>query len=185
MWSLFLMKLDGNRKYNLADAQVARKCDFGKNNNIFYIRTHLGHILSAGDSALGYDIYGANSNGIELDKYRGLVLPDAILIKKSYGESNQRKHRDAYGCKSSLTNMEVDESGVSEYEEFCRDLEENPDLRFNLSLEESLEELLADLDLSEEHEDNMRSEWKVVMIQTDVPSTLHACVEANFFSFFE
>ncbi|XP_021638834.2 uncharacterized protein LOC110634198 isoform X2 [Hevea brasiliensis] len=147
---------DGNRKYNLADAQVARKCDFGKNNNIFYIRTHLGHILSAGDSALGYDIYGANSNGIELDKYRGLVLPDAILIKKSYGESNQRKHRDAYGCKSSLTNMEVDESGVSEYEEFCRDLEENPDLRFNLSLEESLEELLADLDLSEEHEDNMR-----------------------------
>ncbi|KAL0353745.1 UNVERIFIED_CONTAM: hypothetical protein Sangu_0955800 [Sesamum angustifolium] len=62
----------------------------------------------------------------------------------------------------------------SEYEQFLRDLEENPDLRFNLSLYRNkeyqpsemasitdgedvpsvpLEELLADLDLSDEEED--------------------------------
>lgn len=63
----------------------------------------------------------------------------------------------------------------SEYEQFLRDLEENPDLRFNISLYRNreyqpsemgsvtdgddapsvaLEELLADLDLSEEEADN-------------------------------
>ncbi|KDP22056.1 hypothetical protein JCGZ_02478 [Jatropha curcas] len=148
----------GSSNYKLVDAQVARKSDLGKNNNIFYVRTHLGHNLSAGDSALGYDIYGANSNGMELDQYRNLVRPDAILMKKSYGESSQRKLTDSYGCTSFLTNMDVSESKPSEYEEFLRDLEENPELRFNMSLEESLEELFADLDLSEEEdeEDSMR-----------------------------
>lgn len=73
-------------RYALADAQVARLSDFGKNDTIFHIRTHLGHLLSPGDNALGYDLYGANLNDSELDKYRGLVLPEVILAKKSYEE---------------------------------------------------------------------------------------------------
>ncbi|KDP32452.1 hypothetical protein JCGZ_13377 [Jatropha curcas] len=148
----------GSSKYKLVDAQVARRSDFGKNNKIFHVRTHLGHILSAGDSALGYDLYGANSSGLELDQYRDLVLPDAILIKKSYGESSQREVKDSYGCTSSLTEMDVNESKPSEYEEFLRDLEENPESRFNISLEESLEELFTNLDLSqkEDEEDSMK-----------------------------
>ncbi|KAK6116181.1 hypothetical protein DH2020_008450 [Rehmannia glutinosa] len=77
-------------RYVLADAQVARVSDFGKNDMIFNVRTHLGHLLSAGDYALGYDLYGANINDIELDKYKGLVLPDVILIKKSYEKKIQK-----------------------------------------------------------------------------------------------
>ena len=37
---------------------------------MFYIKTHLGHILKPGENALGYDLHGANSNDIELDKYK-------------------------------------------------------------------------------------------------------------------
>ncbi|KAK6116098.1 hypothetical protein DH2020_008367 [Rehmannia glutinosa] len=121
-------------KYVLADAQVARVSDFGKNDMIFNVRTHLGRILKAGDYALGYDLYGANINDIELDKYNGLVLPDVILIKKSY----EKKMIQKCSWKLRSLDMEIDnaaEGGDNEYELFLRDLEENPGSVFNLSLE--------------------------------------------------
>ena len=117
-------------RYSLADVQVARVSDFGRNDTIFHIRTHLGHLLSPGDYALGYDLYGANLNDSELDKYRGLILPDAILIKKSYEEKHQRKRGKARAWKLKSPNMEVDDTARGrgdqdkvddEYEEFLRD----------------------------------------------------------------
>lgn len=168
----------GGSKYALADAQVARVSDFGKNDLIFSIRTHLGHLLSPGDYALGYDLYSANTNDMELEKHKSLILPEAILVKKSYEEKRQRKRGKPRSWKLKSLNMEVDETRNradeekvnTEYEEFLRDLEENPDIRFNISLYRNrdyqpsevasvtdgdlpsvpLEELLADLDLSDE-----------------------------------
>ncbi|KAK6129370.1 hypothetical protein DH2020_036886 [Rehmannia glutinosa] len=178
----------GGLRYVLADAQVARVSDFGKNDMIFNVRTHLGHLLNPGDYALGYDLYGANNNDIELDKYKGFVLPDVILIKKSYEEKRQKKRGKPRSWKLRSLNMEVDNTTAkgrdnaekmdSEYEQFLRDLEENPDLRFNLSLYRNneyqplemasvtdgedlpsvpLDELLADLDLSDEEVDDDHS----------------------------
>ncbi|KAG1362052.1 60S ribosomal export protein NMD3 [Cocos nucifera] len=171
----------GGSRYSLAYAQVARVSDFGKNDNIFTVRTHLGHLLSPGDYALGYDLYGANSNDLEIDKHKGLVLPDAILIKKSYEEKRRGKSGKPRPWKLKSLNMEVDGTSKNrvdgEYEEFLRDLEENPELRFNISLYRNkdyqpsemastgaaggddvpsvpLEELLAVLDLSDEEEQN-------------------------------
>lgn len=175
-------------KYALADAQVARLSDFGRNDIIFSVRTHLGHILNPGDCALGYDLYSANNNDIELEKYKGFVLPDVILIKKSYEEKRQKKHGKARPWTLKSLNMEVndaakgrdyEEKNYSEYEQFLRDLEENPDLRFNLSLYRNkeyqpsemasmtdgedvpsvpLEEVLANLDLSEEDVNDSNNE---------------------------
>lgn len=167
--------------FTLADAQVARLSDFGRNDTIFNIRTHLGNLLNPGDQALGYDLYAANNNDMELDKYRGLVLPDAILVKKSYEEKRQRKRGKPRSWKLKSLNMEVDdrlnkgdlEKMNTEYEQFLKDLEENPDMRFNISLYRNkeyqpseiastvdgedlpsipLEEMLADLDLSEDED---------------------------------
>ena len=42
-------------KFVLADVMVARSRDLGNNDTQFFARTHLGHILRAGDTALGYD----------------------------------------------------------------------------------------------------------------------------------
>ncbi|XP_041023813.1 60S ribosomal export protein NMD3-like [Juglans microcarpa x Juglans regia] len=171
----------GGSKYFLADAQVARVSDFGKNDTIFSIRTHLGHLLNPGDYALGYDLYGANSNDDELEKHKGLILPEAILIKKSYEEKRQKKRGKPRAWKLKSLDMEVDdrkgrveqEKMNSEYEQFLKDLEENPEMRFNISLYRNrdyqpsemtsvadgddlpsvpLEELLADLELSVEEE---------------------------------
>ncbi|MBA0731484.1 hypothetical protein Golax_020425, partial [Gossypium laxum] len=162
----------------MADVEVARVTDYGK---LFYVRTHLGHILKPGDRAVGYDLYGANNNDNELDKYQNLVIPEVILIKKSYEEKRQKKRGKPRPLKLKSLDMELDESKGrgyeekmnTEYEEFLRDLEENPELRFNLSLYRNkdyqpsemasvsdgddvpsvpLEELLADLELSEEED---------------------------------
>ncbi|KAE8691558.1 hypothetical protein F3Y22_tig00110889pilonHSYRG00071 [Hibiscus syriacus] len=173
----------GGCKYVIADVEVARVTNYSK---LFCVRTHLGHILKPGDRALGYDLYGVNSNVSELDKYRDLVVPDVILIKKSYEEKHQKRGKSRPWKLKSLK-MELNESRgrsngeklTSEYEEFLRNLEEDPELRFNLSLYHDkdyqasemtsmaddddvpsvpLEELLADLELSDEEDggDSMR-----------------------------
>ncbi|KAH6788915.1 nonsense-mediated mRNA decay NMD3 family protein [Perilla frutescens var. frutescens] len=173
----------GGSRCVLADAQIARVSDFGKNDTIFNVKTHLGHLLNPGDYALGYDLYSANSNDIELDKYKGLVLPEVILIKKSYEEKRQKKRGKPRSWKLKSLNMDTDVAAKGgnhdeklslDYEQFLRDLEENPDLRFNLSLYHNteyqpsemassvmdgedvpsvpLDELLADLDISDDDE---------------------------------
>ncbi|KAL6225609.1 hypothetical protein ACLB2K_004458 [Fragaria x ananassa] len=131
----------GGTRYALADAQVARVSDFGKNDTIFNIKTHLGHLLNPGDYALGYDLYGANSNDDELDKYKGLVIPDVILIKKSYEEKRLKKRSKPRAWKLKSLPVEVDAKGrgvqekeASEYEQFLKDLEENPDLVFGVNI---------------------------------------------------
>lgn len=139
------VNIGGDSKHVLAEVQVARVSDFGKNDTIFFVKTHLGHLLNVGDYALGYDLYAANSNDMELDKYKGLVLPEVILVKKSYEEKRQKKGGKPRPWKLKSLNMEVDISGATrgrvdeekmdaEYEQFLRDLEENPEMRFNISL---------------------------------------------------
>lgn len=54
--------------YQLADAQVARSSDFGNNDTMFTVRTHLGHLLQPGDNALGYDLQACNIVDPELEK---------------------------------------------------------------------------------------------------------------------
>ncbi|KAF6172650.1 hypothetical protein GIB67_041973 [Kingdonia uniflora] len=130
-------------KYALADVQIARVSDFGKNDIIMTGRTHLGHLLNPGDTALGYDLYGANINDIGLDKYKGLSLPDAILVKKSYEQVRLAKRGRPRKWDLKKLSIEVDETtrgrsdedrGATEYENFLKDLEENPELTLGIKL---------------------------------------------------
>ncbi len=50
---------------------------------MFQVRTHLGNLLNAGDSVLGYDLSVANFNDENLDKYKG-ELPEIVLVRKIY-----------------------------------------------------------------------------------------------------
>lgn len=71
-----------NGKLELADAQVARVADFGSNDTTYHVRTHLGHLLSPGDTALGYDLTRANfvEDELELFLQKGGSLPDVVLV---------------------------------------------------------------------------------------------------------
>ena len=66
-----------------ACGQVARAADFGRNDRTLLARTHLGHLLHAGDTALGYDLAAANTADADLEAAmaRGLVLPDVVLVR--------------------------------------------------------------------------------------------------------
>ncbi|EFJ29659.1 hypothetical protein SELMODRAFT_91517 [Selaginella moellendorffii] len=169
-----------SQKYVLAHAQVVRSSDFGKNDTMFNVRTHLGHLLRPGDYALGYDLYGANTNDLELEKYRGLVLPEVVLVKKSYEEKRQKRRGKARPWKLKSLEMDVDESTggkeeskrAVEYERFMEELEEDPEMRSKIALFKNpvavaassiagededgelpqvpLEELLGDLTLEED-----------------------------------
>lgn len=139
----------GNPKYALAEVQIARVSDFGKNDTIFSVKTHLGHLLNPGDFALGYDLYAANLDS-QVEKYKA-SLPDVVLVKKKYERKQQSKPR---------------KNSSSEYQQFLRDLDVNPESRFNVSLYpenmddssslasgaksvDELEDVFADLDLSD------------------------------------
>ncbi|KAI3469032.1 hypothetical protein Pfo_025695 [Paulownia fortunei] len=131
-------------RYVLADAQEARVSDFGKNDTIFNVRTHLGHLLNPGDYALGYDLYDANSNDMELDKYKGRGLPDVILNKKSYKEKRQKKRVKPRSWKLKSLNLEIDNAAKEMAS--MTDGEDVPSI--------PLDDLLADLDLCDEEVDD-------------------------------
>ncbi|KMZ76373.1 Nonsense-mediated mRNA decay NMD3 family protein [Zostera marina] len=143
----------GSTMYSLAYAQVARLSDFGNNDIIFTVKTHLGNLLTPGDYALGYDVYGANNNDVNIDKHKGRTVPDAILIKKSYEEKRHGKRGKGRLWKLKSLKMEPDNSKTKmdeekrdfEYEQFLEDLEENPELRFNISLYRDKEEEMTSM----------------------------------------
>jgi nonsense-mediated mRNA decay protein 3 len=129
-------------KYVLADATVARTSDFGRNDTQFLTRTHLGHLLKPGDTALGYDVSTANFNDMDLEGLRGRqkVLPDLVLVRKAYPE--RRKSGKQRHWKLRQLDKEVDEDKRDheierenvDMERFMRDLEEDPELRSQINL---------------------------------------------------
>ena len=60
-------------KFVVCEAEVARACDFGKNDERVTVKTHLGHILKAGDYCLGYDLRTINVSGIDTELTEGQV----------------------------------------------------------------------------------------------------------------
>jgi hypothetical protein len=64
--------------------EVARKEDFGVNDRTFIVNTHLGEVLNFNDTVLAYDLLNANISQIEDFQRNDLLLPDIILVKKTY-----------------------------------------------------------------------------------------------------
>ncbi|KAI4966011.1 hypothetical protein ZWY2020_046861 [Hordeum vulgare] len=151
--------------------------DFGKNDTVFTVRTHLGHRLNPGDLALGYDLYGANMNDDDMDK--ALLrqnLPEVILVKKSY-EKRRRTRRwklKRLPVEEDLGNKAKGEEDrrEDEYKKFLDDLELDPDLRLAINLYKNedyrsemastvgddlptvpIEELIEDLTLGDDEEE--------------------------------
>ena len=61
---------------------MAKASDFGRNDRTFFVRTHLGHLLHAGDNALGYDMSTSNmvNPDLEAAAEKGFTVPDVILV---------------------------------------------------------------------------------------------------------
>ena len=99
-------------KLCMADVEVARSSDFGVNDTTFFVKTHLGNILQAGDTALGYDLTNLQIVDPEMEKYSGKhqgVVPDVFLVKKSYAESRRRRRERGVARNWRLQRMQVEE----------------------------------------------------------------------------
>jgi nonsense-mediated mRNA decay protein 3 len=124
----------------LCDVHVARMSDFGRNDEQFIARSHLGAFLNPGDTVMGYDLTRANFNNGEFDQLNQSELPDVVLVRKSYPGRKKSKQRN---WKIQQLSKEVDEMLPrkqdqarieNDMELFMRDIEEDPEFRANINI---------------------------------------------------
>lgn len=144
-------------RWMLAEATVARASDLGSNDRTYYTRTHLGNVLHAGDSVMGYLLTGTNFNNsqfeeIEASNAYSSTIPDVILVKKFYARKKKSKSRNWH-----LKRMNKDEGELlpkkadqermeRDYEMFLRDVEEDQDLRSTVALYKAQQQAKKDAD---------------------------------------
>jgi len=151
----------GSGKFILADAQVARVADFGKNDTMFNTRTHLGHRLKPGDYALGYDLSTANFNDDDTSNLRPEQMPDVILVKKTYPERRKKNRTRHWQLKHLAKEAGEDMKGgdiersARDLEAFMQDVEEDPETRAQMQLYKAKDAELAFQRLKQEVDDDM------------------------------
>ncbi|POR33033.1 60S ribosomal export protein NMD3 [Tolypocladium paradoxum] len=135
-------------KWVLSEATVARASDLGANDKTYFTRTHLGHYLQPGDSAMGYLLTGTMFNNQEFEAMEesntySSTIPDVVLVKKHYPGRRRNRRRNW-----KLKRMNKDEGELlpkktdqdrmdREYEQFLQDVEEDEELRAALALYKS------------------------------------------------
>lgn len=131
----------------LADITVARAADLGVNDQVYYVRSHLGAICHAGDSVMGYFVGNSNYNSELFDSLNVDYIPDVVLVKKNYRRKNKknrkwklkrmaREHKDIDASEdySSRAQRQEMERAERDYELFLQELEEDEELRKNINL---------------------------------------------------
>lgn len=145
---------EGNGRFMLAEATVARVSDLGVNDTTYFTRTHLGSVLHPGDSVLGYHLTGTNFNNpnfesLENSNAYASTIPDVMLVKKFYARKKKPKSRtwrlkrmakeesEMLPRKQDQAKMEAD------FEMFLRDVEEDNELRNTLAVYKARQEKKA------------------------------------------
>ncbi len=66
---------------------------------MFFAKTHLGHLLSPGDTALGYDLTSTQLVGLDYEAFvaKGGSHADVILVRKSYEEKRKKRKAKVSG----------------------------------------------------------------------------------------
>merc|ERR1719265_76780 len=116
----------------LADVEVARAMDLGKNDDRLIVRSHLGAILRPGNRVMGYDLRYINLSGLD-EENREATRADVFLVRKVF----QRKKGRAW----ELRRLERDrEEGAPEVDDDAdmeamkQELEEDPELRKHVNM---------------------------------------------------
>lgn len=135
-----------SRKHRLAEVTIARTRDLGQNDTSFVVLSHLGHLLSAGDAVLGYDLASSN-----LEHVVPLAeLPDVILVRKRRGHGGKRawkvrgmedvvaEEEHLGGAKSKKKRerqaMQQAELERQNYEAFLEQVENDTEMRHNMNI---------------------------------------------------
>ncbi|CCF56742.1 hypothetical protein KAFR_0B04460 [Kazachstania africana CBS 2517] len=169
-------KSAGNRV--LADVTIARASDLGVNDQEYYVKTHLGGILHAGDSVMGYFIANSNYNSDLFDSLKYDYVPDVVLVKKLYPKKAKKsrnwklkrmakEHGDivaSHDYTSSKVEKQEMERAEKDYELFLEQLEEDEDLRHNVNLYKTG---MANQDIEGEEENEFSDDEEAPKVDVD------------------
>ncbi|XP_070208147.1 60S ribosomal export protein NMD3-like [Littorina saxatilis] len=121
-----------SHKHTLVDVYVARMSDLGVNDQQFHTRSHLGHLLKAGDTVLGYDFTCSNFNHPHFEKLKEDRIPDVMLVRKVF-DRTRRSRRRKWKLQRMADGLDT-ESVEKDYTEFLEDLEEDPEMRQHVNI---------------------------------------------------
>jgi len=127
----------------MAECEVARTDDLGKNDIRFHTITHLGHVLKCGDEVLGFDL---TSSQIVEENVENQEIPDVVLVQKVYSEKriwkikavedvedgdeklggSKKKGKKAYGDQA--------EAEARDMDTFMRELDGDKEMRGKMNL---------------------------------------------------
>lgn len=125
-----------SKKHLLADVWVMRTQDMGVVDQQYHCRSHLGHLLRAGDTVMGFDVTTSNVNNKHMETIRPDMLPDVVLVKKVFGDRKRRHQKRKWKLKSLTKEEELmnTEETQRDYIGFLEDLEEDPEYRKNVNI---------------------------------------------------
>jgi len=126
-------------KLQLAEVTVARSADMGVNDESYECLTHLGNVLKAGDTVLGYDVRNCNLSDTQIKPLKDVQMPDVILIRKTFPNRKNRSKNRQWRLKSLQKESEKQKKAdelrdMQDYEQFMQDIEEDPEMRSHINL---------------------------------------------------
>ena len=170
--------------FKCVQVELRRAKDMGKSEQSYLVYSHLGDSLTHGDSVLWYDLVNVNFSEDIVDGLSAMKkdTPDVVVVKKHYPRI-RRKNRKRYWKlermpienqadmeedekednkkkrSKSKKNKKNDKNDEAEFEDFLRDLEEDPELRQNINIYKNkkvmdeLEEKMHKMNLQEKTQD--------------------------------
>ncbi|XDG09894.1 hypothetical protein ABKA04_009509 [Annulohypoxylon sp. FPYF3050] len=132
-------------KWILAETQLARATDLGVNDKTYFARTHLGGLLHAGDSVMGYMLTGTNFNNPQFEALEeshtySSRIPDVVIVKKHYPNRRRNRKRNwkvkrMAKDEGELLPKKTDQERMDrEFEMFLQDIEEDEEFRQGVQL---------------------------------------------------
>jgi len=125
--------LPGKGKCMLADVEVARTSDLGRNDDRYIVRSHLGGFLRPGGKVMGYDLRTVNVSGID-----GAPLEDGkhdiFLVKKVYKRNKKDRQWELKRLDKERNEGEEAIDDSADMEALRQDLEEDPELRRGVNM---------------------------------------------------
>ncbi|KRX89038.1 60S ribosomal export protein NMD3 [Trichinella pseudospiralis] len=123
-----------NDKYLAVEALVVRSSELGHlDAKQYYCRTHLGYLLKAGDTVLGFDTVGCNVNNDNFNSLNRDDVPDVILVRKIF-DRTRRNRRRMWKLKRLEAGLMETDTLDNDYTGFLEDLEEDSILREKVNI---------------------------------------------------
>ncbi len=91
-------------KFQLADVTIAREADFGQNDRMTTVISHLGTILRPGNHCWGFATEGLNYSDLDTSAFKNRAMPEVVLVKKAY--LNRKRNKRNRHWKLASLNME-------------------------------------------------------------------------------